>query len=280
MKSFSPCSFWRCVLGGLFGGNIEFLPTNTQKSRDFGKLFQGATKSQKEDDPTFATSLIIVLVGSPATRNLLSIVHTLKMLNADFAGPLARLDMDEETYYRFWNYLTTGPAAFGEHHAFPYARNAAINFIQAGAVKKLFIERAEYPILGKMPGERLREHAAKVRAGEADFNTEIDGKGLAPANMGAGDNETSWEMVVRWAVASGVDVYYFDESFVGDAGSHDNMVARNRVMAQRFNENTDEIAQGALIINGSSHLNNEAETGELHRACNIDQERVFIFPEK
>lgn len=187
--------------------------------------------------------------------------------------------MNEEQYQQFCRYLATGPAVFGENHSMPFARNTAIYMIQAGLVKKLFVERAEFPIAGKEPGEMLREHAEKIREGYLYYGDPVDEIGLAPANMGAGDNPTTWRDVVRYAVTSGVDVFYFDKSVCGDAGSDENMAVRNAAMAQVFNDNTEGLGIGMLMINGSSHVNGDEKTGDLHIACKIEDERVFIFPE-
>jgi hypothetical protein len=128
--------------------------------------------------------------------------------------------------------------------------------------------------------EILREHAANVREGNLTSRDPVDQIGLAPANMGASDNPTSWEMLVRYATSRGVDGFCFDKSVCGDPGSPENMAERNAVMAEVFNANTEGLGIGMLMINGSSHVNGEGENGQLFNACNIEDERVFIFPEE
>lgn len=185
--------------------------------------------------------------------------------------------MSPEKWNEFCRYLATGPAVFGENHSEPFARDAAMWMINQGRVKKLFIEMAEDRVAGQMPGEVVREHARKVREGEIDPMTPVDQIGLIPTVITShGNNPTTWRQVVEYAIAFGVDVFYFDKS-VDRPTTDGGMVARNAGMAQVFSDNTEGLGIGMLMINGSDHVNGQGESGGLARACNIEDERVYIF---
>jgi hypothetical protein len=172
-------------------------------------------------------------------------------------------------------HLNDGAFAFGEYHDKPDARAMILDLVSEGAVKQLFLELADPPLLDfdvdheaknlgpylrSKLGEKLKGDDVWEKAGTT-FLKRIDKKH---------ENPVGFAHLVECSVKAGVKVYFFDDAvgLYSQTGSSA-IEARNKEMGKIFKKESGPKIPGAVILVGIDHLNVNYKKHCLQYLCGL-----------
>lgn len=173
--------------------------------------------------------------------------------------------------------IKLGAITIGEYHTKPYARAVVYDLIDAGFVKRLFIEFPDAAFVKTLRNDNLGK---EVEQWPASGDQNVYNLGVGFLDRGR-PNLLPMQALIQTAVSKSVKVYFYD-LYHDDPTSSQGMQARNEAMAKVFLKHTETKTKspiGAIALVGGKHLetpeNDTIYTLSLQVACRIPHDHVF-----